>query len=246
MFTGIVEDIGFIKKSPTINSPLLTIVTSLDGIKAGDSVCVQGICLTAVSVTQTTADSRRGTLREVKFELSPETFSRTIFGRYGFLKNGSRVNLERALEYGGKNGRLGGHFVSGHVDDVGYIRTIRRYRRRAGDSLVIGIKSPSMKYLFLKGSVAVDGVSLTVSGVDERRKIFYVTLVSHTIKHTTFNFMKNNQPVNLEYDLLAKYCAGVVPALPREPSEKDENSVGEKPHNYSLIKEKLKDAGFEI
>ncbi len=229
MFTGIVEALGHIKKlpRPDLKQPLV-IETNLGDIAVGDSVCVQGVCLTAVFVKNKKSLSRDGRIFEIGFDLSKETYQRTTFGMNIFRQN-SPVNLERALR---ADSRLGGHFVSGHVDVVGDVHGIRR----SADSITVGIAVPSLKYLVFKGSVALDGVSLTISDIEEERKIFYITLIPHTLKNTTFNqTLKIGQFVNVEYDLLAKYALKSVSSS-EEISKKDGRVL--------LTKEKLKDAGF--
>src|ERR1019366_5610402 len=157
MFTGIVEEAGVIEKiTPTKKSIELTVRAGVcgRGVKIGDSVAVNGCCLTAVKV------SARGKSKLIQFDLLQESWQRTNFQ---FARPGSLVNLERSLR---ANGELGGHFVTGHVDGLGKI--IRW--ERAGKDHVLDIAAPAevMRYVVFKGSIAVDGVSLTVAGVSKK------------------------------------------------------------------------------
>ena len=158
MFTGIVEEAGVIEKiAPTKKSIEMTVRAGVcgRGLKVGGSVAVNGCCLTAVKIAE------RGKSKLIQFDLLQESWSRTNFQ---FAKPGSLVNLERSLR---ADGELGGHFVTGHVDGLGKI--IRW--ERAGKDHVLDIAAPAdvMRYLIFKGSVAVDGISLTVAGV--RKKV---------------------------------------------------------------------------
>ena len=192
MFTGIVEEAGVIEKiTPTKKSIEMTVRATVcgKGVKVGDSVAVNGCCLTAVKVTP------RGKSRLIQFDLLQESWQRTNFQ---FSQPGSLVNLERSLR---ANGELGGHFVTGHVDGLGKI--IRW--ERAGKDHVLDIAAPAevMKYLVFKGSVAVDGISLTVASVS--KKSFRIWIIPHTFAITVLRERKVGDAVNLEADLLGKY-----------------------------------------
>jgi riboflavin synthase len=192
MFTGIVEEAGVIEKiTPTKKSIELTVRTTVcgRGVKVGDSVAVNGCCLTAVKI------SPRGKAKLIQFDLLQESWQRTNFQ---FAKIGSLVNLERSLR---ANGELGGHFVTGHVDGLGKI--IRW--ERAGKDHVLDIAAPAevMKYLVFKGSIAVDGISLTVAAVS--KKSFRIWIIPHTFEVTVLRERKVGDAVNLEADLLGKY-----------------------------------------
>ena len=194
MFTGIVEDVGTIAAAEAAGSGRrMTIATKLDGIRPGDSVSVDGCCLTATRVGAESFDA----------DLSKETLDRTTLGA---LAKGSRVNLERAV---GAGQRLGGHIVSGHVDGVGSIESIAR----DGESSVVTFACDRALLPFLagKGSVAVNGVSLTVNGVTERG--FFVTLVPFTLSHTTFGTLAAGSRVNLEIDVIARYVLRGLEAI---------------------------------
>jgi riboflavin synthase len=192
MFTGIVEEAGVIEKiTPTKKSIEMTVRANAcgRGVKVGDSVAVNGCCLTAVKI------SARGKFKLIQFDLLQESWQRTNFQ---FGQPGSLVNLERSLR---ANGELGGHFVTGHVDGLGKI--IRW--ERAGKDHVLDIAAPAevMKYLVFKGSVAVDGISLTVAGVG--KKDFRIWIIPHTFDVTVLRERKVGDAVNLEADLLGKY-----------------------------------------
>lgn len=192
MFTGIVEEAGAVAKiKPTAKSIEMTVRATLcgRGVKVGDSVAVNGCCLTAVKVTPA------GKSKLIQFDLLQESWIRTNFQ---FAQPGSLVNLERSLR---ANGELGGHFVSGHVDGLG---TITRWER-AGKDHVLDIAAPPdvMRYLVFKGSVAVDGISLTVAAV--QKKSFRIWIIPHTFDITALRERKVGDAVNLEADLLGKY-----------------------------------------
>jgi len=192
MFTGIVEEAGIIEKIlPAERSIDLTVRAKVCGhsLKVGDSVAVNGCCLTAVKVTV------RGQARLIQFNLLQESWNRTNFQ---FAQPGSLVNLERSLR---ANGELGGHFVTGHVDALG---RITRWER-AGKDHVLDIAAPPevMRYLVFKGSVAVDGISLTVAAV--QKKSFRIWIIPHTFEVTVLRERRVGDAVNLEADLLGKY-----------------------------------------
>ena len=192
MFTGIVEEAGVIENiTPTKKSIELTVRANVcgRGLKVGASVAVNGCCLTAVKV------SARGKFKLIQFDLLQESWRRTNFQ---FARPGSLVNLERSLR---ANGELGGHFVTGHVDGLGKI--IRW--ERAGKDHVLDIAAPAdvMRYVVFKGSIAVDGISLTVAAVQE--KSFRIWIIPHTFEVTALRERKVGDAVNLEADLLGKY-----------------------------------------
>ena len=188
MFTGLVEAVGTIDRVVSygdgrrleIRQPELA-----DGTELGDSIAIDGVCLTAVAV-QTPV---------LAFQAGPETLSRTTLGQ---LKAGSRVNLERALAVGA---RLGGHFVQGHVDGVG--RVDARQPGREWETWWFAVDRPVAGQMVAKGSVAVDGISLTL--VDVQRERFSVALIPHTLAQTTLQHKREGDPVNIETDILGKY-----------------------------------------
>ncbi len=189
MFTGIVEEVGAIAG---IRPGGFSIRASkvLEGLDVGDSVSVNGACLT---VTERGPGS-------FSVDVVPETLRRTNLGS---LSEGSPVNLERGVRAGG---RLDGHVVQGHVDGVGRIESVRD----DGDAVMVAVgAAPSiMRYVVEKGFVAVDGVSLTIVGCDEER--FSVTIIPHTREHTIMGTRKPGDEVNLEVDILAKYVERLV------------------------------------
>jgi riboflavin synthase len=192
MFTGIVEETGVVKAiKPGKRSIALTVETKVCGqdLKLGDSLAVNGCCLTVVKL------SGPKSRHLVQMDLLQETWTRT---NLQFTKVGSAVNLERALA---ANGRLGGHFVSGHVDGLG---TIKRWEKSGAD-YVLEIEAPKdiLRYTVFKGSTAVDGISLTVAKV--KKKSFVIWIIPHTREVTALRERKVGDLVNLEADLLAKY-----------------------------------------
>jgi riboflavin synthase len=192
MFTGIIEETGVIEKiKPTEKSIGLTVCANAcgRGLKIGASVAVNGCCLTAVKI------SARGKAKLLQFDLLQESWRRTNFQ---FAKIGSLVNLERSLRV---NGELGGHFVTGHIDGVG---KVLRWEKSGADH-VLEISAPEnvLRYVIEKGSIAIDGISLTVAAV--RKKSFRVWIIPHTFEVTALRDRKVGDAVNLEVDLLGKY-----------------------------------------
>lgn len=192
MFTGIVEEAGRVERiQPTAESIQLTVRASRGGrgLKVGDSLAVNGCCLTVVKL------ARRGRQTLVQFDLLQETWKRT---NLQFAQPSSLVNLERPLR---ASGELGGHFVTGHIDGVG--RIIRW--ERAGQDHVLDIAAPAevMRYVVFKGSIAVDGISLTVAGLT--KKGFRIWIIPHTFEITALRERKVGDAVNLEADLIGKY-----------------------------------------
>jgi riboflavin synthase len=195
MFTGIVREVGRVASIDgdgdgvrlEVEAPATSGSTAV-----GDSVSISGCCLTAVAV----ADGR------IAFDAVPETLARTSLRR---LRAGSRVNVEPALRAGEP---LGGHYVQGHVDGVGAVRS----SDAEGEGRRVWFDAPPelLRYLVEKGSVAVDGTSLTVAGLDERG--FSVALVPHTLEVTTLGDVVPGDPVNLEADVLAKYVERLLEA----------------------------------
>ncbi len=188
MFTGIIETIGTVARREARGDRIrfdIEAPTLLEGVRLGDSVAVNGACLTVAEIGSST----------LGFDAIPETLERTALHR---LAEGSRVNLERALR---ADGRLDGHFVQGHVDATGQIARLER----EGDDVRLFVEcGPDFSELLMeKGSVAIDGVSLTVVGV--RDDGFDVALIPHTLKETTLGDRQPGESVNLEADVLGKY-----------------------------------------
>ena len=188
MFTGIAEELGKIKAMDfAAKSVKITIEAKkvLVGLKIGDSIAVNGTCLTVVNFTQHTFMA----------DVMPETVKSTVLSQ---LKNGSVVNLESALML---TSRLGGHMVSGHIDGLGTITGIEK-----DDNAIVftvDVKENIAKYIVKKGSVAVDGISLTV--VDCTSHCFRISLIPHTAEVTAFGIKKIGDIVNIETDIVGKY-----------------------------------------
>lgn len=195
MFTGIVEDVGTVRtalrEGDTVR--LLTEAGALDGLPIGSSIAVSGCCLTVVAAARRTFTT----------QLTPETLARTAFGTD--LVEGSLVNLERPMR---ADGRFDGHIVQGHVDGVGEIVDLRRLGGSA--ELVIEAPPDLSKYLVRKGSIAVDGISLTVAALEEAR--FVVAVIPYTLENTTLRAARVGSRVNLEADVIAKYVERMLAA----------------------------------
>lgn len=193
MFSGIVEEIGQVialDRGGGNNALTVRCATVLDGTRIGDSISVNGVCLT---VTE---------LRSAAFvaNLQPVTLS---LSNLGALAPGDPVNLERSVEVGG---RIGGHYVQGHVDGVGRVAA----RHGQGKAMLVRISAPDevMRYVVERGFIAVDGASLTVMEVQSHG--FVVSLVYHTQQHITLADLRISDPVNLEVDVIAKYVERLV------------------------------------
>lgn len=188
MFTGIVEEVGTVERIvPTPKSIELYVKANrcARGLKRGDSLAVNGCCLTVVNMT--------GKL--LKFDLLKETWVRT---NLQYAKTGTLVNLERSLSV---NGRIGGHFVTGHIDGLG---KIDRWEKLGQDHVLDISAAPAlMRYIVFKGSIALDGISLTVAAV--KRRSFRVWIIPHTFEITALRERRVGDSVNLETDLLGKY-----------------------------------------
>ncbi len=203
MFTGIIEAVGEIAAlQPSGSDQRLRVQTgslALADVRAGDSIAVSGVCLT---VTELPGDGFWA-------DVSGETLQRTILGT---LSTGARVNLEKALL---PHTRLGGHLVSGHVDGVGEITA----RRSDGRSVQFQVKAPDAlaRYIAEKGSICIDGVSLTVNAV--RGSTFDLNIVPHTLKETIMDEYRRGRCVNLEVDLIARYLERLL--LGERPAQTD-------------------------
>jgi riboflavin synthase len=196
MFTGIVEETGKIAalvpgRGDSVRLEIETCNVA-SGVAIGDSVAVNGCCLTVVAI-----DGVR-----LCFDLLGETVRCTSIGGAGV---GARVNLERSLRVGD---RMGGHFVFGHVDGTGVVKSVERGK----DDVVIRIAAPAdiRKYVVYKGSIAIDGISLTVASVDDVG--FHVAIIPHTLEVTNLSERKSGDRVNLESDMLARYVEGIMNA----------------------------------
>ncbi len=208
MFTGIIEGLGTITAiRPAGAGSRMTLESdfTLDQTRIGDSIAVNGACLTAVTISG----------RRFEVDLSPESLTTTTFNE---ARIGDRVNLERALRL---SDRLDGHLVSGHVDAVGAIQA----RETTSNAILITFMAPELvtRYLIRKGSVAVDGVSLTINACD--RHSFQVSIIPHTAKLTTVGFKKVGTRVNLETDLIGKYVERFMVAA-AEDTDEDRPAAG--------------------
>jgi riboflavin synthase len=190
VFTGLVREVGTVASMDggrlTIEAP-----ETSKGVQLGDSIAIDGVCLTVVAFAE----------KSLSFDAVPETLSRTALGT---LDQGSRVNLEPALRAGEA---LGGHYVQGHVDGVGAVQRVTP----EGEGRRVRFEAPAelLKYIVEKGSIAVQGTSLTVAAVDETG--FEVALIPHTLQATTLGELEPEQQVNLETDVLAKYVEKLLP-----------------------------------
>ena len=191
MFTGIVEGIGTVNKISKITKNRSAIEMTIDlgkqvkGLKIGQSVALNGVCLTATKISKS----------KCIFEMIEETTKKTDLGN---LKVGGVVNIERSLKAGD---RLEGHFVLGHVDGVAIIKKILKKPKEV--QVYFEVPKNLAKYVVRKGSIAIDGISLTV--VDIKKTLAYVSLIPHTIEITNFHTKKVGDKVNIETDILGKY-----------------------------------------
>ena len=194
MFTGIVEEIGEVvevKDAGDFRAIHVRGKTIFDDLKLGSSIAVNGVCLTVRSIAANVFTA----------EMSRETIDRTSLGN---LAGGSIVNLERPMC---AESRFGGHIVQGHVDGIGWIRKFDR----EGDAWNLKIEYPAAgaRYIVEKGSIAVDGISLTVASL-QGSSVFSVAIIPHTFENTNLKVTKPGDPVNLEFDVIAKYVETLI------------------------------------
>lgn len=205
MFTGIIEEVGTVKKMQRgKDSVVLTIGATqvMEGTRIGDSIAVNGICLT---VTDLHGDS-------FSADVMHETMNRSSLAK---LTAGQRVNLERAMP---ANGRFGGHIVSGHVDGTGQIVDIRQDDVAVWYTIAAGAEI--MRYIVEKGSIAVDGISLTVARV--KQDAFAVSTIPHTVRNTVLQDKSLGDTVNLECDVIGKY---VEKLMQKAPENEQKNTI---------------------
>jgi riboflavin synthase len=203
MFTGIVEEIGRIQNIEQRGENRRITVTAANTpreLKPGDSVAVSGVCLTAV-------DIKTGSFCA---DLAPETWVRTSFSR---IHEGALVNLELPMK---SDGRFGGHIVQGHVDGVGKLIALERIAESENWWLHIELPDDVEKYTVYKGSISIEGISLTVAKLENNRCT--IAIIPHTVEMTNLHSLKPGDPVNLEADLIAKYVEKMMRGADSESS----------------------------
>ncbi|HHT9126610.1 MAG TPA: riboflavin synthase [Candidatus Brocadiia bacterium] len=219
MFTGIIEHLGTVERlvhRAGAAEVFVDIGPLIEGVKLGDSIAINGACLTVKSI--------KGTI--VSFDISGESLEKTTFGK---LRTSEKINVERSLRVGD---RLGGHFISGHVDGTGVIeQKVLKTGSASGGTLGVSVKEELTQMMVKKGSVAVDGISLTI--VDISPGWFSVALIPITLAATTLGFKKAGDAVNIETDMFGKWIKKFVSASPLSR---------EKP--TGITEEKLKELGF--
>jgi riboflavin synthase len=201
MFTGIIEEVGkIVKIQQRGQNRRITVETpnTPKELRTGDSVSVSGVCLTALDIKPTSFSA----------DLAPETWERTSFSR---IHEDALVNLELPMK---ADGRFGGHIVQGHVDGVGRLIELERIADSENWWLHIEMPSDIEKYIVFKGSISIEGISLTVARLEANRCT--IAIIPHTVEMTNLGSLKPRDPVNLEADLIAKY---VEKMMRREPAE---------------------------
>ena len=214
MFTGIVEEVGRVSHIEQHGENRRITVSASEvpkELKPGDSVAVSGVCLTALNIKPDSFCA----------DLAPETWARTSFSR---INNGALVNLELPMK---ADGRFGGHIVQGHVDGVGKLIALDRIAASENWWLRIELPPEVEKYIVYKGSISIEGISLTVAQLEGR--ICTVAIIPHTVEMTNLNSLKPGDPINLEADLIAKYV---------------EKMMGKQAGESSLTVEELVRQGF--
>lgn len=214
MFTGIIEELGHVasieikgqQRRVTVSSPKLA-----QELKQGDSISVSGVCLTAVDISK----------NSFTCDLAQETWLRTSFSR---LKPNAQINLELPMR---ANGRFDGHVVQGHVDGIGKVISFEQVPGGADFILQVNVPSELTRYIVAKGSLAIEGISLTVAAIDGTN--VRVAIIPHTAEVTNLQSLKPGDPVNLEVDVIAKYV---------------EKMIGAEKSKSSITIEKLVRAGF--
>lgn len=208
MFTGLIEETGSVKSlKKGGDSCVLTVSCRkvLEGSRIGDSICVNGVCLTVTEMGSTYFSA----------DVMNETLRRSSLSQ---VRGGSPVNLERAMP---ADGRFGGHFVSGHIDGTGTIEEIRRDANAVWYTILA--EPQLLRYIVEKGSIAVDGISLTVAAVDD--KSFRVSVIPHTREVTSLSARKEGDQVNLECDVIGKYVEKLL--MPYSPEQEKKSGLTE-------------------
>lgn len=216
MFTGIIEELGTVKRIQQGHEAMEIVVeasTILEDVYLGDSISVNGVCLTVTRFSK----------EDASFDVMPETYKSTNLKH---LSKGSKVNLERSMK---ADGRFGGHMVSGHVDGIGVIT--RKKQESNAVYYDIELDAELLDYFVYKGSVTVDGTSLTVFGVSDTG--ITISLIPHTMEHTILGEKDTGDQVNIEIDMLGKY---VVSFLTKQ--------LGERKQTSNITESFLKDNGF--
>ncbi|MDY6905519.1 MAG: riboflavin synthase [Thermodesulfobacteriota bacterium] len=227
MFTGIIEGFGTIQTLRSEGRGKRIRVSAdidLQGTAVGDSIAVNGACLTVVALS--------GNIFEA--DAAPETLARTTLGR---VRGGEKVNLERALRF---SDRLDGHIVTGHIDGTGVIRS----KRRLDNAVIVTVDAGKelAGYIVKKGSVAVDGISLTVNDCGD--DFFEVSIIPHTAAITTIGFRNSGDPVNIETDIIGKYVAHFLFAGRPQGAPDGEKKKEAMPTAQGISRELLAKSGF--
>jgi riboflavin synthase len=194
MFTGLIEEIGEVKQVQHRGGARRFTITArdvLEDLAVDDSIAVSGVCLTVIHLSDTV----------FQVEAVEETLRKTTLGT---LRSGGKVNLERSLRF---SDRLGGHLVQGHVDGVGQITDVQP--QKGGRLIAVALPPHLTKYVISKGSIAIDGVSLTVARLRENMAI--ISLIPHTLQKTTLGELNIGSKVNIEVDLIGKYIEKLLP-----------------------------------
>ncbi|KKX99866.1 MULTISPECIES: riboflavin synthase [Paraclostridium] len=208
MFTGIVEEIGtitHIKNGVKSSKLIINCNKVLETTEIGDSICTNGVCLTVTNISKGTFEA----------DVMAETIRKSNLNT---LKIGSKVNLERALSL---STRLGGHLVSGHIDGIGYIKDLKK----EDNAIWITIKTSVdiLRYIVYKGSITIDGISLTIAYVDD--DVFKVSIIPHTLQQTILSSKNIGDSVNLECDIIGKYVEKLLGIS--KPNKQQANNINE-------------------
>ncbi|MBS6510019.1 MAG: riboflavin synthase [Paraclostridium bifermentans] len=208
MFTGIVEEIGtitHIKNGVKSSKLIINCNKVLETTEIGDSICTNGVCLTVTNINKGTFEA----------DVMAETIRKSNLNTF---KIGSKVNLERALSL---STRLGGHLVSGHIDGIGYIKDLKK----EDSAIWITIKTSVdiLRYIVYKGSITIDGISLTIAYVDD--DVFKVSIISHTLQQTILSSKNIGDSVNLECDIIGKYVEKLLEI--NKPNKQQANNINE-------------------